>query len=282
MTDGFQITDGVLTVSPGTRYIRSQQFISRNDFRKLVIPDGVGFFEEEAFAECAGLEEAVLPDTLVNIGVAAFTGCSSLRSVNIPRSVTEIEEGAFLFCGGLRSIAFPEGLKRIADLAFQQCGLESVSIPVSVEYIGEEAFFECPDLTEADVLNPSAVICTNAFGSDYRLVRGYIAPGFPDSPDAPSMLLYSLLWASCPGRHTPATEERAESFIRGNQALVMERILKYGNVPAMTGIAARGLLDPDSTDGYLRTALNAGLTEITALLLSMKRFPSPDEGEFDL
>ena len=267
MTNDFQLIDGVLTIAPGTQYIKSQRFSENPEIRRLIIPPGVGFMEDEAFAECENLEEVILPEGLINISVAAFASCASLRKINIPSTVKSIEDGAFLFCTSLQDIRLPEGLEEIADLAFQESGLESITIPASVKRIGEEAFFECENLRHADVLGEDTEIGPNAFGSNYNLHSGYIAPGYPKEQSGPAELLYTLLWCSCPDRHSEVTCRRAESFIRSQEGLIMERILKMNNIPAMSGLAARRLLSPGAIDKYLKLALQAGQTEISALLL---------------
>lgn len=282
MTDGFHLADGVLTVESGVRYLKNQCFAENDEIVKVVLPGTVGFMEEEVFAGCENLSEAVLPEGLVNIGVAAFTACSKLKRVVIPSSVRTVDEGAFLFCDGLESVALPKGLEEIRSLAFQSTGLREIVIPESVREIGEEAFFECERLRRADVLGRDTIIGPNAFGSDYSLTEGFIAPGYPPHSDAPAELLYSLLWASSRERHSKEVSERAERFISGNIPLVMERILKYNNVPAMNGIAEAGLFRGVDVDCYVRAALDAGLTEITALLLKAKGSERNIGEEFDI
>ena len=282
MINDFQLIDGVLTVAEGVSYLKSQQFAQNPDILEVHIPQSVRFFEDEVFAECENLKKVILPDGLSTLGVASFASCVCLHSINIPSALRGIDDGEFLFCEALHEAVLPEGLQYINQLAFQGSGLERVTIPASVREIGEEAFFECPQLRRVDVLGADTVICTNAFGSDYALLEGYIAPGFPAEKSGPAELLYSLLWASCPERHGKAVSERAESFIRSNEGLIMERILKYSNIPAMTGIAARRLLSPESIDGYVKISLEAGTTEITALLLAAKGSARISEGEFDL
>ena len=257
-------------------------FAGRKDIRRAVLHPGIGFLEEEVFAECSNLEQVELPEGIINVGIADFTSCTSLRSISVPASVKDIEEGAFLDCEALESVTLREGLERIADLAFQNCALEEIRIPSTVREIGEEAFFECPELRRADVLGKQTLIRQDAFGSDYRLIEGYIAPGYPEERSAVAELLYTLLWASCPDRHDPDVCARAESFIRENEKLIMERIFKYNNVPAMTGIAARRLLVPGNIDGYVRQSLELELPEITALLLKAKGNERNTEGEFEL
>ena len=247
MTENYKLENGVLTLFPGTEYLESEKFSENPDIVKAVLPEG-----------------------LRHISVACFTSCENLTEVNIPSTVKTIDDGAFLSCTALRAIRLPEGLEEIADLAFQDTALEKIAVPASVRRIGEEAFFECPHLAEADVLGPETTICENAFGSDYALLRGFIAPGFPAEGGPGSELLYSLLWASCPERHSPETCRRAEAFIRANQGLVMERIMKFNNTAAMNGIAERRLLDADGIDAFVRQTAEEGLTELTALLIKAK------------
>ena len=272
----------MLTFSDNVRYLKSQQFAGRADIRSVIIHPGIGFFEEEVFAECPQLEEVSLPEGIINIGIASFTSCTALKRISIPASVRDIEEGAFLDCESLSQVTLREGLERIADLAFQNCGIEEIRIPSTVGEIGEEAFFECPRLRRADVLGENTIIRQDAFGSNYNLIEGYIAPGYPEEQSAAAELLYTLLWAGCPDRHSERISARASEFIRKNEKLIMERIFKYNNVPAMTGIAGRKLIEPGNIDLYVKQSLELELPEITALLLSAKGRGRNIEEEFEL
>ena len=282
MINDYQLTDGVLTLSPGTTYIRSQQFCQRDDIVKVIIPAGVGFMEDECFTECQELTEVVLPEGLINIGPAAFAVCPKLRRINIPSTVKSIDSGAFIFCDELREIRLPEGLETVSEYAFQNTGLETVRVPENVKSIEECGFFSCENLRRADVLGKNTALGTDAFGSNYKLIEGYIAPGYPEKTDNASELLYTLLWCSCPDRHSAATTARAENFIRSNQPIVMERILKADNVPAMTGLAGRGLLSAEMINNCIQQTLLSGRTELTALLLKAKKAAESDGGEFEL
>lgn len=232
--------------------------------------DGRWVLPEQAFYENEDLQTITLPEGLEVIAAAAFASCVNLSQIHLPSTLREIGEGAFLGCSSLRTILLPAGLTIIGDMAFWGSGLETILVPASVTHIGDNAFWDCPTLRQADVLNPAAHIGTNAFGNCPALTSGYMAPGYPEESSAPAELLYTLLWCSCPDRHTTAIAARAEQFIRSQQDLIMERILKYNNVAAMTGLSSRRLLSPDHIDGYLQQALEWELTEITALLLAAK------------
>lgn len=282
MTEEYELSGGILRIHPGMRYVRGQSFAGREDIEKIIIPEGIGFFEEEAFSECPNLTEVSLPEGLVNIGVAAFADCGNLKTVNVPSTVKTIEDGAFLGCGALESISFPGSLEEICDLAFQETGLRAVSVPAGVKRIGEEAFFGCGELRRADVLGVDTLISLNAFGSCYMLTEGFIAPGFPVEESSSAELLYSMLWCSCPDRHSRETSHRAERFIRNNESLVMERVFKYNNIPALEGITERRLLKKENVDSYVRQALELQLPELTAMLLRLKEQLGTTEGEFEL
>ena len=278
----YQLVDGVLTFCPGVTYVRSQQFCQREDIVKVIVPDGVGFMEDECFTECPNIEEVTLPEGLINIGPAAFAVCPKLRRINIPSTVRSIDSGAFIFCDELREIRLPDGLETVGEYAFQNTGLETVDVPAGVKSIDECSFFSCENLRRADVRGKNTAIGTDAFGSNYKLIEGYIAPGYPETTDSASELLYTLLWCSCPDRHSPAVTARAEAFVRKNEAIIMERILKADNIPAMTGLAGRGLLSANTIDLCVRETLLSGKTELTALLLKAKNAADTDEGEFEL
>lgn len=258
----------------------------------LYFPEGEPIVPQELLAGSEQLTELILPEGVLYVGAAAFAECPNLRRVELPSTLKAINYGAFLYCTSLTQIRFPEGLEEIQESAFWGCGLRQVRIPASVRFVGEHAFWENEHLTRADVLNPDAWLEKDVFGSCYHLTEGYIAPGYP--PDevvdssrfcqaerAAGNLLYTLLWCSCPERHTAATTARAEAFIRDNQNLIMEWILRENNVAAMTTVARRHLLDPDTVDSYVKQALEKHATELTALLLEDKGRERQEE-EFEL
>ena len=211
----------------------------------------------------------------------AFAERDDLTEIELPADLEDIGEVAFFGCGNLRQITFPEGLRYIREEAFGESGLRQVRFPQSLEEIGEKAFFSCPELRRIEIPSPETKIGPDAFGSCPHLTEGYVACGYPPHTDPPEELLYTLLWCTCPDRHTKETTERAERFIREKEGLVMEHILKTGNTAAMTGLADQGLLRAENLDAYISEAGRRRLTEITALLLSAAG-KAQNDGDFDL
>jgi hypothetical protein len=63
-------------------------------------------------------------------------------------NVTSIGKRAFALTDSaeLKSITLPEGLLRIEEQAFEACGIEDITLPNSVEFIGKAAFCRCRSL----------------------------------------------------------------------------------------------------------------------------------------
>ena len=228
------------------------------------------------------MERTVIDDSLITDGRITEGACiqdESLMSVVIPEGVTDIGEVAFFGCTNLKSVVFPESLKIIREEAFGETALEEAILPPGLELIEEKAFFSCEALRKIEVPGEDTVVGSDAFGCCDLLHEGYIASGFPEGLRHHEMLQYTLLWCSCPERHGPDARDRAEAFIHKYEELIMEWVIKYNNIPAMSGIARLGLLSGD-TDKYIAAANLAGRSEITALLMSMRR--GFDERELEL
>lgn len=279
---GVTMEQNTLTLPQGTRAVADGAYAGREDIHRVILPEGLTAIGNEAFTGCISLEEVVLPDSLTAIGAAAFAGCEQLAKSELPPALRRIGEGAFLDCTALHQITLPQGLRHIEPMAFWNSGLYAVDVPESVERIGESAFWTCENLRCANVWGRDTVIEKNAFGSDYALIEGYMAPGYPNEDSAPAELQYTLLWCSCPDRHTEEVSERAKALIRAQEGLIMERILKYDNTPALSGLVRCHLLTPANIDGYLRTASEANQTDLVALLLEAKGNQRQADTDFEL
>ena len=180
----------------------------------------------------------------------AYTQDETLTSVVIPEGVTDIGEIAFYGCVNLREVFFPKSLKIIREEAFGETGLVSALLPAGLEEIEEKAFFSCDNLRHIEVPGPGTIIGSDAFGCCDSLVEGFVGCGYPGNIRHHEKLQYTLLWCSCPDRHSAETSAIATDFISQYEELVMEWIIKNNNVPAMNGIASRGLLHGD-IDRYI-------------------------------
>lgn len=209
----------------------------------------------------------------------SYAQLENITSAVLPADIEDIGEVAFYGCTGLTDVVFPKRLKYIREQAFGDSAIEEAILPDTVELIAEKAFYSCENLRKLEIPNPNTYIEHDAFSCCYKLHEAYVACGYPDNIEQHEELQYTLFWCSCPDRHSVQIADRAISFIRDNEPLIMEWIIKFNNIPAMSGLARQNLLEGNIND-YIIQSNFSGRSEITALLMTMTN--QYDEGEFDL
>lgn len=168
------------------------------DLKTYNIPDGIRIIGEYAFSG-SGLTKIVLPKSVEIIGNYAFSGCLGLNEISLPEKLTAICDAAFYNCYGLKEIEIPDSVEKIGINAFRtgssidisvsekQSAFEMIDgvlfdkqekkliyypdklenktyeIPQGIREIGEQAFFECGNLTEIILPDSLTKIGSNAF-----------------------------------------------------------------------------------------------------------------------
>ena len=149
-----------VVIPEGVTTIESSAFSGKNDSShsslvSVTIPSTVTTIGEKAFYCCNSLEELVLPEGLTAIPTYMAHHAYSLKYVNIPSTVVSIGELAFranslLSC----EIVIPEGCTTIGASVFKGTGVTSVTLPSTLESLGNEIFAECPALTSVNSKSP--------------------------------------------------------------------------------------------------------------------------------
>ena len=167
----------------GAGTIESKAFYNQDYLSKVILDEGIESIGENAFAYCDGLTSVTIPNTVTSVGLGAFENCYNLNSTKygnayylgnstnryhvlwyaggITSIITDavktfsvhsdckvIASAAFYAGQYITSVTLPSGLLSIDSEAFKLCfNLPSILIPLSVSYIGYDAFANCSALT---------------------------------------------------------------------------------------------------------------------------------------
>jgi len=62
-----------------------------DEFKEIIIPNGIKTICSEAFLDCTSLTTITLPESLHRIDIDAFVGCTALQKIILPTSLDEVE-----------------------------------------------------------------------------------------------------------------------------------------------------------------------------------------------
>lgn len=188
-TNAFRGTGLVTVTIPSTiTSIGDAAFSACSKLTSIDIPSSVTSIGRYAFSDCIGSNSISVSALLISIGDFAFTNCSGLINVDAGNPNYSSQEGVFydkaktklITCpiSKTGSLTIPSSVETIGNTSFYGCsGLISVTIPTSVKTIEESAFMFCTGLYSVDI--PSSVITlgTGAF----QLCSGLTSVTIPSS-----------------------------------------------------------------------------------------------------
>ena len=157
------IPSSVKTIGVGAFYFCSS-------LTSITLKEGLEHIEWNAFEDCRSLENITFPNSLKTIGNYAFS--YTLWYKNLPNGAVYAGNVFYKYKGDIpqnTSFVIKEGTVSISPYAFvkenyhEDYSLVSVSIPNSVEVIGEGAFYRCRALTSIVIPDGVTTIETLAF-----------------------------------------------------------------------------------------------------------------------
>jgi len=160
--------------APNTVMISESAFAS-SAIQSITVPESVTTIGTSAFSGCKSLTSVKLPSGLTEIAECMFAGCISLSDVTVPDSVTVVRGGAFSRCSALTKLPFGSNskLEKIDNAyvfnaynqtgAFAASGLQEISFPATLTYIGSYAFQKCYDFDELTIGSAVTNIGSYAF-----------------------------------------------------------------------------------------------------------------------
>ncbi len=176
------IPDGVKTVNAYVFQSGEWHWEKQYDLESVVVPDSVREIGDKAFANNRKLKSVRLPHG-VKLGSGVFENCPGLADANgfflydgvacayygdrehvtVAEGVKELAENLF-YENKLHSVSLPDSLERIGESAFRGCGLlKAVAIPERVREIGSSAFRDCSRLAEISIPDSVETIGECAF-----------------------------------------------------------------------------------------------------------------------
>lgn len=142
-----------LGTTPALKTIGEEAFVSSGltafDFESCTALTTIGRW---AFANVQ-LAEVVLPASVESIGEGVFFYNSALKSIELPSKVTEVSDFVLAGCDAMNNgVAVGESVTTVGRYAMADAkGLVSITLPVTLTYVGTHAFENNTGLTEMTV-----------------------------------------------------------------------------------------------------------------------------------
>lgn len=186
----FAQQDYVKTVNiPSTvTHIKQFAFEGCTGLEKAPLPDHLKEIGARAFKDCRNLDltlpaslraDAIGLSALDSTGITTLVwpskpahntvtdyvcyNCQNLTKVALNENVWTLGKACFRLCSALKQIALPDSLHQIEKWAFRSSGLETITIPETVQEISFGAFQECACLREIKLPSKLKTIEENAF-----------------------------------------------------------------------------------------------------------------------
>lgn len=215
------------------------------------------------FNECSNLESLTISSSVTNYGITPFVGCTGTVYVNgnVPAATVIISDyvsGAFeksLF----ENVVFGEGVTSIGNNVFFDCpNLKSVSFPNGLTQIGTKAFYGCTGLGTLNLPNSLTRIDEYAFSHCSSLTSLSI-PGslttiknatFSGCTSLDSLFIQdgitqigSSAFSNCSGLKVTSIPSSVTSITKGAFSGCTGKLLLNCNIPSVSTASARWFAD---------------------------------------
>ena len=141
----FQECDADKSVAINRNLVLGESSSPFSDVTSVVFGGKATAIANNLFQSNSKLASVTIGNSVSTIGSCAFYGCGTAESVSemvvtMGSSVTTIGSEAFNGCSQLKSFTLPSTLKLIEGYAFLSTGLTGITIPASVDSLGDQSF----------------------------------------------------------------------------------------------------------------------------------------------
>lgn len=117
-----------------------------NELQGITFPDTLLRINEKAFLYYMALKEVDLGKGVRVLEDHAFEGCIVLTDVTGGDSLERTGFNCFANCQSLTNIQLPNGMKELGAGTFCMSGIETITVPGTVETVGKSCFTTCVNL----------------------------------------------------------------------------------------------------------------------------------------
>ncbi len=135
-----------VTFSDDQEFVGKNMFLGCTALKDVTLGTWTEEIRRHAFYGCSALQEIVFPENLEKIEDSAFRMCTDLHKITIPSSVMVIGANAFRGDKELKVATFNGGLEQICANAFCGTGVVTLEFPLTLDRLGQYAFYSCPNL----------------------------------------------------------------------------------------------------------------------------------------
>ena len=169
-----------ITLPSGLSSIGNRAFYSCESLTSITLPSSLKSIGGSAFWDCKVLSKLIIPANVSNVGNGIVAGCDALKSLSVDSNNKKydsrgkcnavIEKSSNTLIAGSNVTAIPSTVKKIGDDAFYECSqLSSVILSNGVTSIGKMAFYNCSNLTSITIPNTVTEIGDDAFARCEKL-----------------------------------------------------------------------------------------------------------------
>ena len=151
--------------------------------RSVLIPEGVTYIGEGAFADCENLEDVELPENLAVIESEAFYRCRHLSHVKLPKELRLLGKRAFQGCSYLKTCEIPKSLTTIQEGVFQDCPSLALFLPETVADVEKNAFLQCFEVSTVRKPTDGVEKALNAYKKRQALIKKELNAWLPAEYD---------------------------------------------------------------------------------------------------